>query len=166
MITQIGQKKGRMFKTSANLGTAIGGTTYDLWEINPDPENPIVIRSLLIGFRNESYFQEQLCTIDFIEGHASGGSGTIATTPRTVPFNSNNGGIGTLSIKAGSTTIASGGSPITIITDVMNSLRPYKIQFDRGEEWIIDSGVNVIRFLAPTYNVEDFYSTLIFEILG
>ena len=107
-----------------SVGAVSISAAQDLFEIRPVANHPIQIIGLQIGQTN-STTQENL-GLSIIRGHTS--SGSAGSTPTIAPVDDGDAAAG-FAAEINNTTIASGGTGVTLFTDTVNLLAGYSIWF-------------------------------------
>ena len=91
----------------------------DLFEISPADDKPILIHGVCVGqSTEEGDAASEMLAWSIVRGHTSSGSGGSAQTGR--PALSVNGAAAGFACETNNTTIASGGTPITLHADTFN----------------------------------------------
>jgi len=97
---------------------------YDLWELVPADDRPIELVALLIGNKSEvGDAQDEMLALSIVSDNTTGSNGT-ATTPR--PLDPRDGAAGFTAETVGST-IATGGTVITLLCDTFNVRSGYPL---------------------------------------
>lgn len=133
----------------------------DLWEITAPAAGIVRIAGVLIG-QSTDYGDAAAegLTIDIIRAYTSSGSGGSSVTP--TPTNSSDSAAGS-TVERNNTTIASGGSPVTLLSDAMNIQAGYQMIWPPEHMPILRNSERlVVRMSAPADSLT-VSSTLIFE---
>lgn len=106
---------GRMY----SLTTQITATTQlDIFEVIPSDDRIIVVHGLYITQASETGdAQEEFLAIKLMRGHTSSGSGGSSVTPERMNTNDSSSGF---TATSGNTTVATGGSPVTLHQEAFN----------------------------------------------
>lgn len=116
---------GRVY-TVVIEGTASPAAAFDLFELNAAAEKPIRIRRIRIAQTSETTTEEEQLPLSIIRAHSTSGSGGSAPTPR--PLNPTTPAAG-FAVEVMNTTQATGGTPITLVTDAWNTRAGYDMAF-------------------------------------
>ena len=119
----------------------------DLFEIAPATDRPVSILGLVLGQSSElQEAEEEQLRLKVIRGHVTGGNGT-ATTP--TPIDDTNPTAGFTAEVLG-TTVATGGSPIDVHSDVWQVRAGYQLFLPPKMEWKLSAAANrlVVRLMA------------------
>lgn len=108
---------GRMYTvTFQNIAVT---AAQDFFEISPADDKPVLIHGIYVGqSTEEGDAASEMLAWSIVRGHTSSGSGGSAQTGR--PALSTNGAAAGFACETNNTTIASGGSPITLHADTFN----------------------------------------------
>lgn len=108
---------GRMYTvTFQNIAVT---AAQDFFEISPADDKPVLIHGICVGQSSDAGDSaSELLRWSIVRGHTSSGSGGSAQTGR--PALSVNGAAAGFACEVNNTTIASGGTPITLHADVFN----------------------------------------------
>lgn len=137
---------GRMY-TCVIDGTASPATAFDLFEFVPAAAKPIRIRRIRIAQTGEPTAEEEQLGIRILRGHTSSGSG--GATPALVPLKSTDSAAG-FTPEAMNTTVASGGTPVQLLSDAWNTRAGYDMAFAPEEAPMAVNGERlVINSTAP-----------------
>lgn len=102
--------------TEQTIATASGD--YDLWEITPADDKPVEIVAVFLSNKSEvGDVADEMLTITCIRGHTGAATGGAASTEN--PLDGNDGAA-SFAVTERNTAIATGGSPLTLISDSFN----------------------------------------------
>jgi hypothetical protein len=107
-------------------GTASPAAAFDLFEFNAAAAKPIRLVRLKIAQTGEPTSEEEQLGINIIRSHSTSGSGGTAPTP--APLNVTDAAAG-FGAEVMNTTQATGGSPITLVSDAWNTRAGLDIAF-------------------------------------
>lgn len=116
---------GRIY-TVVVSAAASPAAAFDFLELNPASAKPIEVLRLRIAQTSEPTTEEEQLRITCIRGQSTSGSGGSAPTPR--PLNSTDPAAG-FTAETMNTTVATGGSPVTLGEDALNIRAGYDIPF-------------------------------------
>lgn len=116
---------GRMY-TLVIEGVASPATAFDLFELNAAAEKPIRIRRLKIAQTSEPTTEEEQLPLSIIRAQSTSGSGGSATTPQPCELATGTAGFAAETMN---TTVATGGTPKTLVTDAWNTRAGCDIAF-------------------------------------
>ena len=117
--------KGRVY-TIVVEGVASPAAAFDFLEINPAAEKPVRLLRLRIAQTSEPTTEEEQLSLSIIRAQSTSGSGGSAPTPR--PVNLADAAAG-FTAETMNTTVATGGTPITLMTDAWNTRAGYDMAF-------------------------------------
>lgn len=136
---------------------------FDLWEVNPAAAKPIRILRIRLAQSSEPTSEEEQSGLVIFRAHTTSGSGGTAPTP--TPLRSTMGAAG-FTAEVMNTTQATGGSPVTVFSDVWNSRSGYDMAFAPEE---CPEAVNAERLVVASAGFADavtLWGTLWVEELG
>ena len=109
---------GRIYSLSFSAVSV--SAAQDLFELVPATGKPIAIHEIRIGQSSDAGdAQDEMLQVSIIRGNATTGSGgTGSLTP--VNMSQNDGACGITDAEINNTTVASTGTPVTLITDCFN----------------------------------------------
>lgn len=102
------------------------GAAFDFFEFNPASAKPIELLRIRLGQTSEPTSEEEQLRITVKRAQSTSGSGGSAPTP--APLNSTNTAAG-FAAETMNTTVATGGSPVTLFEDAMNIRAGYDMAF-------------------------------------
>lgn len=149
---------------SASVAAVAVSAAQDLWEIVPSSTNGVAIHGLLIG-QSSDYGDAAAegLGISFIRGHTTSGSGGTTPTPTSL---APGGSAASATVEANNTTVATAGSPVTVMADCFNIQAGYQLWFPPECRIILQpSQRGVFRLTAPADAIT-LSSTLFFEGLS
>lgn len=120
---------GRVYTVPISA-VASPAAAFDLFEFNPASAKPIELIRIRLGQTSEPTTEEEQLRITVKRAQSTSGSGGSAPTP--APLNSTNTAAG-FAAETMNTTVATGGSPITVFDDVMNIRAGYDMAFAPDE---------------------------------
>lgn len=153
---------GRMY-TVVIAGVASPAAAFDFFEFNPNSAKPIRLRRVRIAQTTEPTTEEEQLGITIIRAHSTSGSGGSATTPQ--PLNSTDTAAG-VTAETMNTTKATGGSPVTLMEDVMNIRIGYDIAFAPEEAPEAVNGERLVVTCTAPADAITFRATAWVEELG
>lgn len=153
---------GRMY-TIIIPGTASPAAAFDLFELVPATAKPIRIRRVRIAQSSEPTTEEEQLAISIIRAHSTSGSGGASVTPQ--PLNSGDPASGATCERM-NTTVATGGSPVTILEDVWNTRTGYDMPFAPEECPEAVNGERIVVTSSAPADAVTIRGTLWFEELG
>jgi hypothetical protein len=153
---------GRMY-TVVVAGTASPAAAFDLFELNPVAEKPIAIHRVRIAQTSESTTEEEQLAFSIIRGHSTSGSGGSAPTPTPLTPATAAAGFGA---EVMNTTVATGGSPVTMFTDALNTRAGYDMAFSPEERPGSVNGSRLVGTISAPADAITFRATIFVEELG
>ena len=137
---------GRMY-TVVISGTASPAAAFDFFEFVGTTAKPIRIHRIRIAQTSEPTSEEEQLVISILRGHTTSGSG--GGTPTPVPLNSQSTAAA-FAAETMNTTVATGGTPVTILEDAWNTRAGYDIAFSPEERpHAVNGNRIVVRSGAP-----------------
>lgn len=109
---------GRMYSVVIG-GTASPAAAFDLFEFNAAAGKPLRLRRLRIAQTSEPTTEEEQLVVAIIRSHGTSGSG--GGTPTPAPVYSSTSAAAGFTAETMNTTVATGGTPITIVQDAWNT---------------------------------------------
>lgn len=146
--------------TAVVSGVAVSAA-QDLFEITAPAAGVVRITGLTIG-QSSDYGDAAAegLGVEIIRGYTSSGSGGSSVTPSAI--NSRDSAASS-AVERNNTTVASGGSPVTLVSDVMNVQAGYQMIWPPGHMPMArNSERMVVRLTAPSDSLT-VYATLMFE---
>lgn len=153
---------GRMY-TVIIAGTASPATAFDLFELVPATAKPIRIRRIRIGQTSEPTTEEEQIAISIIRAQSTSGSGGSSPTP--IPLRSTTAAAG-FTAEVMNTTVATGGTPVTLFEDAMNIRAGYDIAFAPEECPEAVNGERLVVTASAPADAMNIRATLWVEELG
>lgn len=120
----------------------------DFFELTPADDKPLEIIGLFLGQSSDvGDAASEILRYRVIRGHATGGSGGAAPTPRPVDRSASAAGF---AAKTCNTTIASTGTPLNLHSDVFNIAVGLQLWLPEGCEWAASQADTtiVVRLMA------------------
>jgi hypothetical protein len=107
-------------KYSLSFSAVSVSAAQDLFELVAATGKPIAIHEIRIGQTSDAGdAQDEMLQVSLIRGHATSGSGgTGSLTPASL--NANDSACGITDAEINNTTVASTGTPVTVLTDAFN----------------------------------------------
>jgi hypothetical protein len=110
--------------------TAAGGDR-DLWEVTPPDDKPLKILGIILANVDDTIVgdaKEENIRLAIIRGHTTSGNGTAYTTSTIAKKNPGDPNA-SFTAEHNGTTIASAGTPVTVLADGWNIRIPYQLWF-------------------------------------
>lgn len=137
---------GRMY-TVPIPGTASPATAFDFWELVPAAAKPIRIRRIRIAQTSELTTEEEQLAITVVRGNTTTGSGGSSPTPLKLCSSDSAAGFASETMN---TTVASAGSPESLMEDAWNTRAGYDMAFAPEESPEAVNGERIcVRSSAP-----------------
>lgn len=155
---------GRLYSVAFE-GVAVSAQV-DAFEISPADDKPVAIRSLSLSQSSDvGDAAEEMIRIAIIRGHTSGGSGGSAATPAPLMPSDTAAGF---AAETNNTTIASGGSTVTLWSEAFNIRASLPKVFAPEETpWASQGNTTiVVRLMAAPADALTMNGTLIVEEIG
>lgn len=109
---------GRMYAVEFGFVNVTGTSTVDFFEIAPADDKPVIVHGIFIGQSSDAGdSEEELLRIVIRRGFTASGSGGSSKTP--APLDANDQAAG-MAAEVANTTLASGGSIVTLYGDTFN----------------------------------------------
>lgn len=158
----IPRRIGQVF--TVPLSAVAVSAAQDVFEIATTAETKVRIREIRLGqYSDAGDAQAELLSVLIMRGHTTTGSGGTTPTPVNVSASTV---AATSTVKANNTTVATGGSPVTIYADAWNVQAGWWYAPAEAEMPIVDvSSRVVVRITAPVDAIT-FNATVVFEELG
>jgi len=120
---------GRMY-TVTIAAVASPAAAFDLLEINPAAEKPVLLHRIRIDQITEDAAAEEKLGLALVRAHSTSGSGGSAPTPRPCVLADPAAGFAAETMN---TTQATGGSPLSLFEDAWNTRSGYDMAFSPEE---------------------------------
>jgi len=117
--------RGRVY-TVVIEGVASPAAAFDLFEFNAAAEKPIRLLRLRVAQTSEPTTEEEQLAISVIRDQSTSGSGGSAPTPRPLTESDTAAGF---TAETMNTTVATGGTPHTLVTDAWNTRAGFDMAF-------------------------------------
>lgn len=151
---------------TATFSAVAVSAAQDLFEITAPSNSQVVIRELRLGqYSDFGDAQAEILSVLIMRGHTTTGSGGSTVTPSNLSPKATALSASS-TVKANNTTVATNGSPQTMIADTWNEQFPF-LHLPRREECIVlDNNARlVVRITAPADAIT-MNGTLMFEEIG
>lgn len=162
-------------KTYAAAFSAIAvSAAQDVFEIVAPSTKTVAIREIVIGqYSDPGDAQAEMLSVLLMRGHTVTGSGGAAVTPASlaVPEEAASGS----TVARNNTTVATGGSPVTVRGDVFNVMAGWRYYPTPGDPndprirderiWLRPSERFVVRITAPADAIT-MNATVVFDEIG
>ena len=138
----------------------------DVFEITAAASTRVALREIrLAQYSDAADAQAEMLSIQIMRGHSASGSGGSSVTPANV-----NGWTAApaaaSAVEANNTTVASSGSPVTLLADSFNVMGGFRYYPVPDERIIVEAGQRlVVRITAPADSLT-MNGTIVFEELG
>lgn len=137
---------GRVY-TVVVSGVASPAAAFDLFEFNASASKAIELLRLRIAQTSEPTSEEEQLAITIQRAFSTSGSGGSAPTPRPV---TESDAVAGFTAETMNTTQATGGTPVVLFEDVMNTRQGYDMPFSPEEEiGCAGGGRLVVQVSAP-----------------
>lgn len=152
---------GRLY--SLTFSAVAVTAAQDLFELVPATDKPIRIHEIRVGQTSDAGdAQDELLQINIIRGYTSSGSGGTATlTPNAL--DQNDAACGITNAEINNTTQASGGSPVTLLTDAFNVRSGWLYMPTPETRPRIAAGTRVVVTITAPADSLTMSGTIIFE---
>lgn len=151
---------------SASFTAIAVSAAQDVFEIVAPADSRIAIREVRLGqYSDPGDAEAEILSVLIIRGYATSGSGGASVTP--VNLSGHTGNLSsTATVERNNTTVASTGTPLTLVSTVWNVQSEFLYIPDAVERPIIEVSTRlVVRITAPA-DALTMNGTLIFEQLG
>lgn len=146
-------------------GVAVSAA-QDIFEIVAPTRAPVALREIIIGqYSDFADAQAELLSVLVMRGHSTTGSGGTSPTPATRTGNST-ASASAATVKANNTTVATSGSPETLIADSFNVAAGWTHRPLAEERIIIQPGVRLVCRITAPADAITLNATLVFEEIG
>lgn len=150
---------------TATVAAVAVTAAQDVFEIVSPSTSRVRIREVRIAqYSDAGDAQAEMLSILVMRGHTTSGSGGSSVTPNNVNHYSTLTASST--VEANNTTVASNGSPVTLIADAWNVQGGWWYTPDENEMIVIDVSTRLVfRITAPADSIT-LNATLVFEEIG
>lgn len=151
------------FATFSGVSVA---AAQDIFEITAPAGTKVAIREILFGqYSDFGDAQAELISIQLLRGHTTTGSGGTTLTPATRT------GLAVATaasavVKANNTTVATSGSPVTLVSDTFNVAAGWTYRPLPEERIIIQPGIRLVARISLPTDAITANGTIMFEELG
>lgn len=150
---------------SATFSAVAVTAAQDVFEIAAPVNSRVMLREIKIcQYSDPGDAQAEILSISLVRGNTVTGSG--GSTPTPVPLGVSTGAPGSI-VKANNTTPASGGSPVTVWSDVLNVANGFVWRpRERDDRIIVEAGARIaVRLSAPVDSLT-MNGTIVFDEIG
>ena len=151
---------------SATFSAVAVTLAQDVFEITAPSNSRVSIREIRIGqYTDFGDAAAEILSLTVMRGHTTSGSGGTTQTKANLRGHTGAAAAGSV-VEANNTTVASGGSPATLIADVFNIAAGWWYYPPEEERIILEPSQRlVVRISAPVDSIT-LNGTLLFEEIG
>lgn len=150
----------------ASFSAVAVSAAQDVFEITAPANSRVAIREIRLGqYSDPGDAQAEMLSVSIIRGYTSGGTGGSTVTPVNIMGHPNAGAASAV-VEINNTTIASGGSAVTLCADTFNVMGGWRFYPVPDERPIVTiNGIIVVRISAPA-DALTMNGTIVFEEIG
>lgn len=151
---------------TATFSAVAVSVAQDVFELLAPADSRVAIREIRLGqYSDFGDAQAEILSIQLIRGYTTSGSGGTTPTPVNISGHANSA-VSTMTVEANNTTVASAGTPLTVISDVFNVAAGWWYYPPDDERPILEKAQRlVVRITAPA-DALTMNATIVFEERG